>query len=144
MRSVPDWWIQGAWAASGVFATGAVWYFLSAHEYAWAVLCGAAGLACALLAIQLHRTKDALTASPRPQAPGEGDKLVTQRWWESSELRTEYEQRGFSQFYWSNRDSIPERQQQGYEVVFENDTVADMKYRIVNKSGQVLLAKRAR
>jgi hypothetical protein len=93
------------------------------------------------LAIQLHRTKDALAAPPEPQAPGEGDKLVTLRWWASSGLRTAYEQRGFTQFYWSNRDAIPERQQQGYEVVVENDAAANMKYRIVNKSDQVLLAK---
>ena len=142
MRAVPDWWIQGSWAASSVFATGAVWYFLSTYAYAWAGLCGVAALAFAILAIQLHRAKDALAVTPEPQAPGEGDKLVTLRWWESSALRAEYEQRGFSKFYWSNRDAIPERQQQGYEVVLENDAAANMKYRIVNKSDQVLLAKR--
>jgi len=33
MRTVPDWWIQTSWWVSGIFATGAVWYFLSTREY---------------------------------------------------------------------------------------------------------------
>jgi hypothetical protein len=141
MRVVRDWWIEASWAACGVFATGAVWYFLSAREYYWAVLCSVAGLSFAILAIHLHRSKDALADQPQGP-PTEQDKLVTLRWWESSGLRTEYERRGFNHFYWSNPEAIAERWQQGYETVWEDDAPANARYPIVNKSGQVLLAKR--
>jgi len=103
----------------------------------------AAGL-LAVLAIVLHRKKDALLPSttPPPSVPVEKDKLVTSAWWESSELRKEYERRGYNQFYWSKAERVPERQNKGYEIVYLGDPAASIRYRIINKSGQMLLAKR--
>jgi hypothetical protein len=63
MRTVPDWSIQAAWWASGIFATGAVWYFLSTREYPLAVAATIAAAALAGVAIILHRKKDAVQAS---------------------------------------------------------------------------------
>jgi hypothetical protein len=146
MRPVPDWWIQSAWWASGIFATGALWYFLSTREYGFAAAAAIAALALAGVAIGLHRKKDALsprpTQTPEQHVPTEKDKLVTSAWWEASDLRKEYEHRGFKHFYWSKPELIPEREGKGYEVVYLDDSAANARYRIVNKSGQVLLAKR--
>lgn len=58
MRSVPEWAIQLAWAISGIFATGAVWYFLSLKEYANAAWAGGGALVFVAIAIALHRAKD--------------------------------------------------------------------------------------
>lgn len=63
MRTVPDWSIHAAWWGSGIFATGAVWYFLSTREYPLAVAAAFAGVSLAGLAIILHRKKDAVQAS---------------------------------------------------------------------------------
>jgi len=35
-RTVPDWLIQLVWWFSGIFATGALWYFLSIKDYFYA------------------------------------------------------------------------------------------------------------
>lgn len=66
MRSVPDWSIQVAWWVSGIFATGAVWYFLSTKDVAFAVVSGIVAILFAGVAIFLHRKKDALAASLVP------------------------------------------------------------------------------
>ena len=58
MRTVPDWAIQGSWWASGIFATGAAWYFLALKSYADLALSAAAAIAFATLAVFLHRKKD--------------------------------------------------------------------------------------
>ena len=59
MRTVPDWSIQTAWWLSGIFATGAVWYFLGANSFVFAGVSAAVAVALAGLAITLHRKKDA-------------------------------------------------------------------------------------
>jgi hypothetical protein len=64
MRSVPDWAIQTSWWISGIFATGAVWYFLSVNNNALAAAAGVGAIAFALLAVHLHRTKDAASEEP--------------------------------------------------------------------------------
>lgn len=64
MRTIPDWWIQGAWRLSGIFATGAVWYFLSLKAYFLACLAASGAIAFAILAVSLHRKKDALNMGP--------------------------------------------------------------------------------
>lgn len=64
MRTVPDWWIQGSWWLSGIFATGALWYFLSLKEYSYACLTATGAIAFAILAIGLHRKKDAINTRP--------------------------------------------------------------------------------
>jgi len=58
MRTVPDWAIQGSWWVSGIFATGAIWYFLAVKSYPHLALSAAAAIAFAALAVFLHRKKD--------------------------------------------------------------------------------------
>lgn len=144
MGGVRDWWIQTAWWASGIFATGAVWYFLSTREYVLAVAAGVAAVVLAAVAIILHRRKDAVHSleESRPRPLSQQDKLVKSTWWEASDLRKDYEGRGLSHFHWSNADRVPEREQQGHEIVYLDDANAGIRCRIVNKSGQVLMAKR--
>ena len=62
VRSVPEWSIQLAWAVSGIFATGAVWYFLSLREYANAGWAGAGAVMSVAVAIALHHAKDKATS----------------------------------------------------------------------------------
>jgi len=98
----------------------------------------------AAVAIILHRKKDAVHAleesKPRPRT--HRDKLVTSTWWEASDVRKDYEGRGLNHFNWSNAERVPEREEQGHEIVYLDDATANIRYRIVNKSGQVLMAKR--
>jgi hypothetical protein len=65
MRRVPEWATQLAWAVCGVFATGAVWYFLSLKEYASAAYAAVGALVCAGVAIYLHRLNDRALSSLR-------------------------------------------------------------------------------
>ena len=81
MRSVPDWQIQTAWWVSGIFATGAAWYFLSTSNITLAVLSAVVALAFAAVAILLHRKKDALAA----RATAGGNALDEQRRGNASE-----------------------------------------------------------
>lgn len=59
-RTVPDWVIQTCWWTSGIFATGALWYFLSIKDYYYVTGSGAFAVAFAIAAIALHRRKDRL------------------------------------------------------------------------------------
>ena len=61
MRVVRDWWIQASWWASGIFATGAVWYFLSTKFYGLAWVAVIFAVLFAAMAILLHRIKDSQT-----------------------------------------------------------------------------------
>ena len=144
MGAVKDWWIQASWWASGIFATGAVWYFLSTREYSFAIAAGVAALALAILAIALHIRKDAfqVAATSTPQPPSQEDKLVTSAWWDASDLRKEYVGRGLNHFHWSSAERVAEREQQGHEIVYLDTVETNIRYRIVNKSGQVLMARR--
>jgi len=72
----------------------------------------------------------------------EKDKVVNNNWWESSDLKIQYETRGCKEFYWSNSDRVAERVTEGKEVVFETDEENRTKYRLVNKSGQVLVCRK--
>ena len=65
-RTVPDWLIQTCWWTSGIFATGALWYFLSIKDYSYVVGSGASALAFAFAAIALHRRKDQLAEQSLP------------------------------------------------------------------------------
>lgn len=65
-RTVPDWLIQICWWTSGIFATGALWYFLSIKDYSYAAGSGAMASAFALAAIALHRRKDQLVEQSLP------------------------------------------------------------------------------
>ena len=65
-RTVPDWAIQTCWWFSGIFATGALWYFLSIKNYSYVAGSGALAVAFALAAIVLHRRKDQLYEKSLP------------------------------------------------------------------------------
>jgi hypothetical protein len=69
------------------------------------------------------------------------DKEVNSTWWESSDLKKQYEAKGYRDFAWSNADRVAERIAEGKEFVYELDTENRIKYRLVNKSGQVLLCR---
>jgi hypothetical protein len=58
-QKIPDWAIQASWWASGIFATGAAWYFLSKEEYVYTCLSIAGAGGFAALAIFLHRRNEA-------------------------------------------------------------------------------------
>lgn len=73
MRVVPDWWIQTTWWASGIFATGAVWYFLSTRDYPLAGVAGALAVGLAVVAILLHKAKD---RAARAVAPAAADSMA--------------------------------------------------------------------
>ncbi|AVG16858.1 hypothetical protein CFN79_13915 [Chromobacterium vaccinii] len=66
MRIVPDWLIQTIWWISGIFATGALWYFISIKDYSSATGSGAAAVIFAMIAIALHRRKDQLAEQAIP------------------------------------------------------------------------------
>lgn len=66
IRNVPDWVIQTCWWISGIFATGALWYFLSIKDYSYATGSGAFALAFAGAAISLHRRQDQIAEQSLP------------------------------------------------------------------------------
>ena len=76
----------------------------------------------------------------KKQEWNENDKVVNNNWWESSDLKKQYEARGYKEFGWSNSDRVRELIAEGKELVFETDEESRTKYRIVNKSDQVLVA----
>ena len=57
-RLVPGWLTQLVWFLAGIFATGAVWFFLSRDEYLFAWLSVAATAVLTVVAVQLHRLND--------------------------------------------------------------------------------------
>lgn len=73
----------------------------------------------------------------------EKDKVVNNNWWESSDLKKQCEAQGRKEFGWSNPDRVAERIAEGKEVVFETDEENRTKYRLVNKSGQVLVCRKS-
>jgi hypothetical protein len=58
--------IQICWWISGIFATGALWYFLSIKDYSYAGGSGVLALTFAIAAIALHRRKDQLAEQSLP------------------------------------------------------------------------------
>ena len=72
----------------------------------------------------------------------EKDKEVNSAWWESSDLRTQYQEAGCGDFGWSNPERVAERLAAGKEAVYKIDEKSRIKYRLVNRSGQVLLCRR--
>jgi len=69
----------------------------------------------------------------------EKEKLVNTNWWESSELKAQYEANGYTDFGWSNPDRLAERISEGKETVIERDEENRINYRLINRSGQVLV-----
>jgi len=57
-RSVPDWLVQLVWFLAGVYATGALWYFLSRDDPLSAALSFCGAVVLAFVAVQLHRLND--------------------------------------------------------------------------------------
>ena len=70
----------------------------------------------------------------------EEKKEVNSAWWESSELKKQYEANGFKNFGWSNSDRVAERIAEGKAIVYEVDIDNRVKYKLVNSSGQVLMS----
>lgn len=69
-RMIPDWLIQTAWFVSSVFATGAVWYYLSQNDSLGIGIAIAGALLFAVIAIALHRSRDTLAhAATAASAP---------------------------------------------------------------------------
>lgn len=57
-RLVPAWLTQLVWFLAGIFATGAVWFFLSRDEHLFAWLSVAAAAVLTVVAVQLLRVND--------------------------------------------------------------------------------------
>ena len=57
-RLVPTWLTQLVWFLAGIFATGAVWFFLSQDEHVLAWLSVAAAVVLTFVAVQLQRVND--------------------------------------------------------------------------------------
>ena len=68
-------------------------------------------------------------------------KEVNSTWWESSELKRHYEAKGYKDFAWSNLDRVAERIIAGKEIIYEPDKEKRVKYKLVNRSGQVLMCR---
>ena len=66
----------------------------------------------------------------------EKEKAVNNKWLETSEIKKLYKDYDLR---WANPDSIEERKQKGYEVVYEKDMPLKIKYRLINASNQVLI-----
>lgn len=71
----------------------------------------------------------------------EEDKRVNSAWWESSELKKQYEAKGYKDFSWSNSDRVAERITDGKQIVYEVDKEQRVKFKLVNSSGQVLMCR---
>jgi hypothetical protein len=57
-RIVPAWLLQLVWFLAGIFATGALWYFLSRDDTLSATLSFIGAAVLTVVAIQLHRLND--------------------------------------------------------------------------------------
>src|SRR3990172_5962950 len=72
----------------------------------------------------------------------EQDKEVTSTWWEASDVKKDYEARGFRSFRWSNSDRVAERRDEGAEIIYLIDDATKVKFRLVNRNGQVLIGRK--
>ena len=72
----------------------------------------------------------------------EQEKEVNSAWWEASNLKKEYEAKGFRSFAWSNSDRVAEREVEGAEMIYEIDPDRKVKFRLVNRSAQVLIGRK--
>ncbi len=75
-----------------------------------------------------------------PEPTKEEEKIVNSNWFDSSDLKKQLQEKGYT-FYWSNHDSVEENKGKGYEVIFDKDESKNVNYKLVNKSGQILLGK---
>ncbi|OGP91236.1 MAG: hypothetical protein A2031_10290 [Deltaproteobacteria bacterium RBG_19FT_COMBO_43_11] len=72
----------------------------------------------------------------------ETEEEVNDAWWQSSELKKNYEAQGFTDFSWSNSSRVAERILEGKEIVYGTDKKKRIKTKFVNKSGQILLCRK--
>ena len=70
----------------------------------------------------------------------EVEKVVNSNWWESSELKKNLKAQGYK-FRWSNADAVEQQRSIGYEIIYEEDNSNKKKYKLINRSGQVLIGK---
>lgn len=73
----------------------------------------------------------------------EQEKEVTSAWWEASDLKKECEAKGFRSFAWSNSDRVAEREADGAEIIYEINLDRKVKFKLVNRSAQVLIGRKA-
>ena len=73
----------------------------------------------------------------------EKEKEVNSSWWESSDLKKQYDQEGYEHFRWSNSDLVAQRVTEGMEIIYEMDAEGRVKYKLVNESRQVLLGHKS-
>lgn len=59
-RQIADWNIQLTWFVAGIFATGALWYFISVKNPMMAIASAVAASLFCVLAIFLHRIRDTI------------------------------------------------------------------------------------
>ncbi|MGF6933617.1 hypothetical protein OKW41_002756 [Paraburkholderia sp. UCT70] len=57
-KKAPDWLLQSIWFIAGIFATGALWYFISIKNTAFSVASAVATLIFVAVAVFLHRRRD--------------------------------------------------------------------------------------
>ncbi|OAJ71017.1 hypothetical protein A7976_06135 [Methylobacillus sp. MM3] len=69
----------------------------------------------------------------------EREKEINNTWWESSNLKKQYSEKGIKEFSWSNADKLVERLVEGKCIVYEVDEENRIRYKLINKSGQVLI-----
>ena len=60
-RTVPDWLVQLVWFIAGIYATGALWYFLSRDDFLSAALSLGGAVMLTFVAVQLNRLNDKST-----------------------------------------------------------------------------------
>lgn len=71
----------------------------------------------------------------------EEDKIVDPSWWESSELKKITDAQGYT-YRWSNPEKVEGRKTNGYSIIYEENKKSKIRYRLVNKSHQVLIGKK--
>lgn len=69
----------------------------------------------------------------------EKEKVVNDGWLETSEIKKLYKDYDLR---WANLDSLEERKQKGYEVVYEKNIQMKIKYKLINASSQVLIGRK--
>lgn len=62
-KQVPDWLVQLTWFVAGIFATGALWYFISVKSMVSALAAALSAIVFCALAVWLHRKREIIAAS---------------------------------------------------------------------------------
>ncbi len=107
---------------------------IAALEWVLSIATVLGGIAAIIYFIDVRRKKSRWV---------EKEKEVNSSWWETSALRKQYEAAGYENFSWSNSDLVAMRVAEGKEVIYEIDEGNRIKYKLLNKSRQVLLGQKS-